>query len=151
MAYATTTDDVQPLVAVYLTLTTTSVPTLAQVGRWVDETSARIDSALRAAGYTDVPATGTTDLVMLRGMVANEVARKALLVGLGYDQANKLGINDLFGGFAAFIKSINDGDEVLVDQSPTVGTIGMIQAGVYGRESVPTTRTRCYPYGRWGW
>jgi len=116
MGYCTASD-VQARCGALFTLTTTSKPSTTQVDSWIEETSARVNAALAAAGYETVPATGANDLLMLKGVVADKVALHALYVALGAD-AVPSSIVETLAGFRDFIRELRTGDGSLVDQQP---------------------------------
>lgn len=73
MAYAVTADVQKLIHSTRLTIGAGSEPTSTTVTAWIAETDARIDGALKRCGAT-VPITGTTDLLILRGLVSKKVA-----------------------------------------------------------------------------
>ena len=132
MAYATLSD-VQALIAGYVELTPDSIPTSVQVQAWCNQKSAVADGALKRAGYTTIPATGTTDKLELKDRVAAACALQALYVALGADNVPATAI-EMLSGWREWIKDLGNGDVWLTDQTPTRGRIGTIQAVVYGVE-----------------
>jgi hypothetical protein len=57
------------------TITTTSQPTIIRVDLWIDSFEARINAALAKCGYA-MPATGASDIAILRDIVAEYVVAK---------------------------------------------------------------------------
>lgn len=75
MTYCTAAD-VARILQGRITLGTATKPTLDDVTSFIEETEGLVNSLLKGCGYT-VPIVGTTDVLTLRGIVANMVAVKA--------------------------------------------------------------------------
>ena len=102
-----------------LTFSTTSTPTLAQVGRWIDEEEAKAEASV-GMKYA-VPITGTKALLMMRtiviGLVAGRV-KNTIAVKSGADAANQGKVSDgdaMIKRSLDMLKSIRDGDIILAD------------------------------------
>lgn len=111
MTYAEPTD-VKALIQGYITITDSSKPTAAQVEDWLIQYSANVNAALKQAGY-DTPVTGANDLEMLRAVVAEGVARKALSVALNPPPADFMNSTQ---SFSDFLRALRKGETGLIDQ-----------------------------------
>lgn len=137
MIYATT-GDVQARLGGLYTLTSSSKPSLSQVGAWLAETSAKVDIYLRRAGYATVPVTGPNDLQALKGVVADKVALQVLYVALGARNVPDSS-RDILSGFLDFLAMLAAGEAVLIDQSPTRNTFKVVFSQVHGAAWTPTS------------
>lgn len=119
MDYATT-DDVQAYFpANSIVLSTSTSPTLAEVGSWIADIEGDVNAALTACGYLIVPATGANDIVRLRGKVARKVA--AMTWDAYYsknDPAIPLWVKRYHDEFAALMLKLENCDYALLDQVP---------------------------------
>lgn len=52
-----------------ITFDGTSIPTTTAVGDFIAQAEGRVDGALTSAGYGTIPATGSTDVAMLKSIV----------------------------------------------------------------------------------
>lgn len=109
------------------TLDETTEPKGSEVTRWLEEASARVDAALTIGGYPTIPATGTNDIILLRGWVANW---GALMVGLYkaeyFGDVLPEAVRKQWDGFDQFLIDLANPSTkkaVLVDQSPSGGKI----------------------------
>lgn len=127
MAYATASNVQVILTTGRFTIGASSEPSTTTVGEWLDQLSAQVDAALKAAGYGTVPATGTTDLLLLKAKVAEACARLVVDTAKTGDLRT---ISDL-EAFNAFLTQIVNWEWKLVDQSPSK-PIGVMQAKIYG-------------------
>lgn len=132
MAYCLTAD-VQMWIGSWFTLEATSTPTRAQASSLVDMYSAHLDAALTRAGYGTVPATGTTDLLILKEVVSKQAALRCFEIHYGHDNLPQ-GVRDSLSGWDDFLSKLADGDIWLAGQAPTRRQLGSIQAKVYGSE-----------------
>lgn len=127
MAYCAA-EDVARILQGRMTISSTSVPSNTDVEAFIAETEALINSMLASCGYT-VPVTGSTDVVLLRGIVADIVAVKSYEVG--FDDESP---------FLETLKTKNDGimakigncELVLPDQASSGGSsIGVSRIRVF--------------------
>ena len=136
MAYATSAD-VQARIGAIQTIGAGTTPTTTQVSTWLDEYSADVDAVLTAAGYATIPATGTNDLNLLQGRVAQIAAAEAIDVMTGYlglapEQSD---IEYWRKKWDTFLTDLRSGKMKLIDQGTTgAGSIRMIRASVYGSD-----------------
>jgi hypothetical protein len=79
MAYALLAD-INALAGSLVTFSGSTVPSQTQIEGWIDQHGAELDAALTDAGYTTVPVTNATDLLLVKRHVAEAVALKALTV-----------------------------------------------------------------------
>lgn len=120
MAYATVVhvnDRINGFAA--FTVDANSSPDDTTVGRFLDEASAMVDSALSQAGYGTIPATGANDTIMLRKIVADYVAYQTYATAFGHDNIPDTFVA-IYGDSMRFIdllKKIADTDLQLIDQS----------------------------------
>jgi hypothetical protein len=128
MAYATTSDVQAFLDAYPLTLGSATKPSTTTVSGWLDGVSARVDVVL-ARRYDTIPATGTSDVALIKQYVAMRVAFDAYTVAFGADKIPDT-VNAWRDDFAQFLKDLADKSISLVDQSPRV-RMGTIKAMRY--------------------
>jgi hypothetical protein len=131
MAYATYTD-VQLRLAAWLSAFT--VPSTSQMTTLCEEASAMLDMTLKGAGFT-VPATGTSDLIALRGYVADYVAYKSWQIAFGDDEI-PANLEVMLNNWQSFLAGIKDGSLSLLDQSTEVGRLGVVYSRVNGADDV---------------
>jgi len=112
----------------WLTIDDSSDPTTAEVEKWIAETSAKANGALKRAGYETVPVTGENDLLMLRGVVADKVALQTLYVALGADKVPD-SAKETLSGFRDFIAGLSNGQAWLIDQVPASSAAGNLEVG----------------------
>lgn len=115
MAYATA-DDVQTLIP-DVPFDGASMPTSVEVVAWLSQVEAMINGVLSAQGYATVPATGTNDVLMLRGVVAQRVAAMAWLAAYNADEAPAK-VSLWNSEFKEFMNRLRQGQQYLVDQQP---------------------------------
>jgi hypothetical protein len=131
-------DDVQALLdsgsGTGLTLGTASVPTLAQAETWLDQVAAEVDGVLKGAGYGTVPATGTSDVLMIGRHVAQKAASIVYHAGWGGFGDEPKRVTHWEAEYEAFLEGLagkGDGPPVrLVDQSPS-SKMGVVNIGRY--------------------
>jgi hypothetical protein len=113
-----------------ITIGETSKPTALQVELWLDQVAAEIDSLLRGKGYGIVPATGTSDILLVGRYVAQKVAAMTFMAGFMSDElpAKVKSWNDQYD---LFTERLIKGTQQLVDQSYSAGT-GTAQMEKYG-------------------
>lgn len=121
-------DDVQALInrlgGATLTLSGGSTPTLAQAEGWLDQVAAEIDGVLKSQGYSTVPATGTSDVLMIGRHVAQKAAAIVYHAWAMYDETpDKIGQWE--EEYQQFLDRLLDKKIRLVDQSPR-GKIGSV-------------------------
>lgn len=100
------------------TFNATSVPTLAQVEGWLDAVAAEVDGILRARGYPTIPATGTTDQLMIGAHVAGKAAARAYHAGWGGFGDTPARVKQWEEDYTAFLNRLRKGEQHLVDQAP---------------------------------
>lgn len=122
MGYCDNTD-----VDVYIVDTYTD-PTTAQVDAWCNQLSAHADAILTRKGYGTVPATGSNDLLLLKGMVAQGVAALVGNAIYGTDDPQTVAWRETW---EEFLMELKEGDVSLIDQSP-VSTVRTSMPAVYG-------------------
>lgn len=133
MAYCLVTD-VQLWLGHWFTLDGDSTLNSAQVSSLIDQYSAHIDAALKRAGYGTVPATGTTDLLLLKNVVSKQVALRCFEIHFGHDNLPQ-GVREGLAGWDDFLSGLAAGDVWLVDDAPTRRQIYTVQAKVYGADN----------------
>lgn len=117
MAY-TAVSDVQANIPEFA-IGTTSKPSTTEVTNMIAQIEAAVNGVLLSQGYTEIPATGTNDVLMLRGYVVIKVAAMTLLAAYRGDKTSdkvKLWTDD----FTAFMSRLRLGQQRLFDQAPTV-------------------------------
>ena len=123
MAYATAANvqaHINQLGGTTLTLGGATVPTSTDVGEWLDQLSAEIDGILTANGYGTVPATGTSDVNMLKRYVAQKAAAMVFHAGFMWDDTpDKIGQWEK--EWDTLLERLIDRSMRLVDQSPRSG------------------------------
>lgn len=113
-----------------LTIGTTSVPTTAQVEGFLDQVAAEVDGMLRGAGYGTVPATGTSDVLMIRRHVAQKAAAMTYHAGFGGFGETPARVEQWEKEYADFLKRLGEKSIRLVDQAPA-RRAGVIYVGRY--------------------
>lgn len=102
--------------------------TAIDVNNWIAEYEAEIDGILKALGYTQIPAEGTRDVVMLRRFVAERTAAKVWSVKYhGNEFPDK--VKEWIKGYELFTGSLERGRRGLIDQSPATPQAGVITVG----------------------
>lgn len=139
MAYCTTTD-VQARLGALFTFSGSTNPASSEIGDFIDQTSATIDSALTAAAYAIIPATGTNDLLMLLDLTANKVALQTLYIAFGADNVPETS-KEILGGFRDWLKALANGDAQLIDQEPLGTGAGVMTLGKISLNSIQTDTT----------
>lgn len=88
------------------TISTTSTPTTAQVDAWIDQTEARLDGELKAAGFT-TPVTGTAPINVLKDVVASRVAARWLQgISAGTDTEDNALSENLLKEWDGFLEQV---------------------------------------------
>lgn len=98
-------------------MTNTSNPSTSTLTTWITQFEAQINGALSQAGFS-VPVTGTNDVALLQGLVAQGVACLAWGVRYPVDEtALPKQVEGYCDTWKDALKSIKDGTFTLVDQS----------------------------------
>ena len=100
-----------------LTLGAASSPTLLQVEGWLDQLAAEVDGILKANGYGTIPATGTSDILMIGRYVAQKGAAMAYGAGFMFDTTPDK-IKQWETEWDTFLTRLIEKSIRLVDQSP---------------------------------
>lgn len=114
---------------VTLTLGVASTPTLAQVETWLDQLAAEVDSILTGLGYGTVPASGTTDKLLIGRFVAQKAAAMSYRGGFQFDDIPDK-VKQWDDEWDQFLTRLIDKKLGLTDQSTTT-RVGVIQAQRY--------------------
>lgn len=101
-----------------LTIGAASVPTTTQVEGFLDQVAAEIDGLLAGQGYT-TPATGTTDILLIRRYLSVKVAAMTFSAGFMSDN-EPTKVKEWRTEYKLFITRIINKQMRLVDQSPRV-------------------------------
>lgn len=117
MAYAAVSD-VQARLGALFTIGTSTTPSTSQVTSFLNEISAIIDLSLRRAGYSNIPATGTNDLLALKAVVADYAARRVIHVAFHMNNVPQATLDEL-STTKELLEAIKNGEAVLIDQSPS--------------------------------
>ena len=112
-----------------ITLGAASVPTLTQAEKWLDQVAAEVDGILRANGYGTVPATGTSDVLMIGRYVAEKVACMVWQAGFMSDELPAK-VKNWCEDYTTFIERLIAKSMRLVDQAPR-GRVGVVYAHRY--------------------
>lgn len=115
MAYAAASD-VQALIGALFTIGSTSTPTTTQVSGWIDQYSAEVDGVLSERGYGTIPATGTTDLLILKNVVAKRTAAETYFAAFGFDDS-PANVEAWMADYNGFLAGLRNGDRKLVNQN----------------------------------
>lgn len=119
MAYGVYAD----VVALVPELSGVTKPTSTQVGGWLDEISATIDSWLYQQGYT-IPVTGANDLLTTKHYTVVKVACTSVQVmSLGENYRQKA--EGWCKEYSDFIEALSAGKFKLVNQTATKGGTGI--------------------------
>jgi len=107
-----------------LPLGTGTTPTIDQVNGLIDQLEAEINGLLTINGYDTVPATGASDINMLKRPVAEKVA--ATIWHTAYltrsdDESTPAHVTWWERNWGSFIKRLRAGDARLIDQTPSGG------------------------------
>ena len=143
MAYALLAD-INALAGSLVTFGSSTVPSQAQIEAWIDQHGAELDASLRDAGYTTVPVTNATDLLLVKRYVAEAVALKTLTVYYNW-QPPEAAIAAL-GGYDAWtdwLDKIRTGKATLGGETGaanliTQGLTEQLGASEYGFMNYPT-------------
>lgn len=126
--------DVQAKVPVYagFTIDSTTKPTDTAVGLWIVEAEAEVNAVLKARGYS-APATGTNDVIMIRGKVASKVALLTLINAFGFESLSPATV-EILGGWREFIKSLRNGELSLADETfvSSISVVTVSRNDAYG-------------------
>lgn len=126
MAYAVYAD-VQRYLAQWTELDGSSQVTSSDVTEFITDTEALINSRLSKCGYT-VPATGTDDIALLRGIVSQVVAIKVYSIAFGDEELPGV-IAGLQIELASVMEEIRTCQLVLTNQldgsATTIGTANL--------------------------
>lgn len=94
-------------------------PTSGEVDAWCVRYSNTANAALKKAGYTTVPATGSNDIFMLQNAVTQGVG--ALVWGIAFVNNDPPHVQAWREYWASFIEDLARGNLFLEDQSPNFG------------------------------
>jgi hypothetical protein len=107
-------------VRIYTDITTfdaDSEPTLDEVATTIDQVEAEINGVLSAEGYTNVPATGTADINLLRLYTETEAAYKTYTQVYGVNELPPA-IKAWHEDYRAFLARLRRGEQYLPNQQP---------------------------------
>lgn len=111
-----------------ITFSGSTNPTDAEVSGLIDQVEAEIDSVLVGQGYATVPANGTRDVKMLRRYTADKVAAETVKIIFTAQQLPDW-VKSWLDDYAAFLNRLRQGQQRLLDQSPTSTMAGVITTG----------------------
>ena len=100
-----------------ITFDTDSEPTLDEVTSTIDQVEAEINGVLSAEGYTNVPATGTADVNLLRLYTETETAYKTYTQVYGVNELPPA-IKGWHEDYREFLARLRRGEQYLPDQQP---------------------------------
>jgi hypothetical protein len=113
------------------TISTSSVPTLAQVEGFLDQVAAEINGILAANGYGTIPATGANDILLIRRYVSIKAAALTYHAGFTVEDQYMPGkVKRWEADYDAFITRLTARQQRLIDQSPRA-KFGVIQVQRY--------------------
>lgn len=120
---------VQALLGALFTISANSTPTTTQVEGFLDQTAADIDGLLTDRGYGTVPATGTTDVLMLRKYTSMCAAVTTYYAAFGHDDA-PANVQEWAAECRQFMTDLKEGKRRLVNQNPRA-RLGVVLTGRY--------------------
>jgi hypothetical protein len=125
MAYAAVTDiearlQNWPAIA---TLDGSSKPSATEVEAFILQISAEINGVLAAQGYETVPATGASDVELLKYYTATKVAALTWDVAYGYNEQPAT-VKQWHQDYRDFLARLRRGEQFLTDQAPRSEDIG---------------------------
>jgi len=102
-----------------ITISGTSTPTTTEVEGFLDQVAAEVDGVLKAAGYGTVPASGTTDKLMIRRFVAMKAAALTWYAGYGGFDEVPSRVAQWEKDYEAFLMRLQKKTIRLSDQAPS--------------------------------
>lgn len=102
-----------------ITISGTSTPTTTEVEGFLDQIAAEVDGVLKGAGYGTVPASGTSDKLMIRRFVSTKAAAMTWFAGYGGFDDVPSRVQQWEKDYDSFLTRLMDKKMRLTDQSPS--------------------------------
>jgi hypothetical protein len=122
-------DHLQALIGGIFLIKESSTPSTAECEGFLDQTAADIDGILTDRGYPTVPATGATDVLMLRKYTTFGAAVMTYYAAFGHNDAPN-NVLSWLAQFEQFMDDLASGKRRLINQSPR-GRAGVLRVGRY--------------------